>query len=69
MFCCIASNVNTLLYTHPTNKFVSIHPAFFSSKKQCGFTYVDQESFQENLGGIIVGNDVWIGSHVIIRER
>ena len=28
-YCCIAQNVRTVVGTHPTRNFVSIHPAFF----------------------------------------
>lgn len=70
-YCSIGSNVKTVLPTHPTNVFVSTHPAFFSTKKQAGFTYVNNELFNEtktvnNRYGCIIGNDVWIGDDVTI---
>lgn len=65
-FCSIADNVNIVVGNHPTRKFVSTHPAFFSTKKQAGFTYVDEQKYVEtkyaeknNL--ISIENDVWIG--------
>lgn len=36
-YCCIANNVKTIITQHPTSKFVSIHPAFFSLRKQARF--------------------------------
>ncbi len=36
-YCCIANNVKTIIAIHPTTKFVSVHPAFFSTKKQARF--------------------------------
>lgn len=73
-YCCIAKNVRTIIGTHPTKDFVSIHPAFFSTKKQAGFSYVTQDKFQEiifandNLNNVVIGNDVWIGEGVSIMQ-
>nr|WP_243207822.1 MULTISPECIES: CatB-related O-acetyltransferase [Paeniclostridium] len=55
--------------THPTKIFVSTHPAFFSLKKQAGFTYVEKQLFDESNNEnkafkVIIGNDVWIGDNV-----
>jgi len=66
-YCSIADNVIFLTYTHPTSKFVSTHPAFYSLKKQSGFTYATEQLFDEEPTlpnsdeSIIVGNDVYIG--------
>lgn len=70
-YCCVGSNVKVVLPTHPTNTFVSIHPAFYSTKKQAGFTYVKKNIFNETKMvdgryGCIIGNDVWIGDDVTI---
>src|SRR5690606_15553830 len=64
-FCSIGSNVKVISATHPSKIFVSTHPAFYSTKKQAGFTYVNTQLFKEHLeleNGITVkiGNDVWI---------
>jgi carbonic anhydrase/acetyltransferase-like protein (isoleucine patch superfamily) len=52
---------------------VSIHPAFFSTAKQAGFTYVKKQLFNEKLYSseqpeihLEIGNDVWIGNNVSI---
>lgn len=72
-FCCIGDRVNTISGTHPTNEFVSIHPAFYSIKKQAGFTYTDVNRFEEirinnidKATSVYIGNDVWIGSNVVL---
>jgi len=74
-FCAIGDNVRTCLGLHPTKDFVSIHPAFFSTKKQAGFTFVPHDIFEEHKyiddGKTIVveiGNDVWIGNNVLIMD-
>ncbi len=70
-YCSIGSDVKVLTGTHPTKDFVSTHPAFYSLKKQAGFTYAKENLFEENKfadgnNPIIIGNDVWIGSGVTI---
>ena len=74
-FCSISSEVNVIIGTHPSNKYVSTHPSFFSLKKQAGFTFVKKRKFKEihwaneEKGNIIeIGNDVWIGSGVKILQ-
>ena len=46
-YCSIANNVKIIRGTHPTSTFVSTHPAFFSTKKQSGFSYVNKDKFEE----------------------
>jgi len=74
-FCAIGDNVRTCLGLHPTKYFVSIHPAFFSLKKQAGFTFVDEQLFEEHKYVdddkkyvVQIGNDVWVGNNVIIMD-
>jgi len=73
-YCCIGPRLNIILGTHPTN-FVSIHPCFYSTLQQAGFTYVEKNSFTEfnyadvkNKISVIIGNDVWIGADVKILD-
>ena len=65
-FCSIGESVKVLLATHPSHTFVSTSPVFFSTAKQCLDSFVDKNCFEEYLTvdsyGVIVGNDVWIGS-------
>jgi acetyltransferase-like isoleucine patch superfamily enzyme len=72
-FCSIASNVTVVSGLHPTNTFVSTHPAFFSLLRQNGETFVTHQKFteqkyvnNESKRIVAIGNDVWIGYGVII---
>lgn len=66
-FCCIAPRVVTTRGNHPSKKWVSIHPAFFSTEKQCGISFTDKNLFQEkDIECVRIGNDVWIGDSVIL---
>lgn len=72
-YCCISDRVYIVSGTHPTAKFVSVHPAFYSTQKQSGFSYVQENSFNENLKNpvdnktaVYIGNDVWIGCDVTL---
>lgn len=74
-YCSIASNVRTVNGVHPTKEFVSTHPAFFSTAKQAGFTYVNENIFNEHKYintdekiSVCIGNDVWIGDNALILE-
>lgn len=67
-YCCIADRVVVHTGTHPVHQFVSLHPAFYSTAKQNGRTYVNKQLFVEHIYadlehkyGAIIGNDVWIG--------
>jgi len=66
-FCSIASDVKIGLGMHPTN-FISTFPAFFSTKKQCQFTFAIKNHFEE-MGSAKIGNDVWIGVNAIIMDN
>lgn len=71
-YCSIASDIKIVIGNHPTKKFVSTHPAFFSTKKQSGFTYVKEQLFEEsqithNGFFLNIGNDVWIGNNVSFK--
>ena len=74
-FCAIGDYVRTSLGRHPTKDFVSIHPAFFSLKKQASFTFVTEQLFDEHKYidfeknyVVEIGNDVWIGNNVLIMD-
>lgn len=75
-YCCIGGNVKTIRGSHPIREFVSVHPAFYSTRKQSGFTYVTEEKFSdfnyilpEEKISVMIGNDVWIGENVSILEH
>ncbi len=58
---------------HPVD-FVSTHPIFYSTRKQCGTSFVNKNLFQEfsyaknSNRSVIIGSDVWIGYGVRIIE-
>jgi acetyltransferase-like isoleucine patch superfamily enzyme len=66
-FCSIAQGAAICLGKHPSSTFVSTHPAFFSTHKQNGMTFADQNYFDE-MGKTTIGNDVWIGVNAIIMD-
>ncbi|HEY8890106.1 MAG TPA: CatB-related O-acetyltransferase [Clostridium sp.] len=73
-YTCIGPRTRTIDGKHPTKDFVSIHPAFYSTRKQAGFTYVNNNKFEElphpkyDGYSIKIGNDVWIGADVRILD-
>lgn len=74
-YCSIAPNVRIISGAHPTTNYVSSHPAFFSTRKQCGFSYVNKDLFEEfeyadvnHHALVCIGNDVWIGDSAMIMQ-
>lgn len=73
-YCSIADNVYTCIGVHPTN-LLSTYPSFYyDTTAELGFTYhlgaaaVKTNKLPEGEVDyhIRIGNDVWIGSHVIL---
>ena len=71
----IGPRVLNVIGEHPTNTFVSTHPAFFSILKQVGISYTDKQKYvefrfvdEEKKYCALIGNDVWIGSNVTILD-
>lgn len=74
-YCSIGNRVRITIGTHPTHDYVSTHPAFFSTMKQAGFTYVKEKKIKEFSYTDVrreiyatIGNDVWIGDDVRILQ-
>lgn len=72
-FTTLGPDVKIVSGQHPTNTIASIHPAFYSSRGQMGFTYVTEDKFEEHrfVDGnykVMIGNDVWIGAYTKILE-
>lgn len=66
-FCSIGSDSTIGGYAkHPT-EFISTHPVFYSTRMQNGFTFSERDLIEET-GIVNIGNDVWIGSNVIILD-
>ena len=77
-YSCIAG-LNTAIGRHPVKgECLAVHPAFYSSTGQYGYTYVKDDSvekFEEarftdknHYINITIGNDVWIGKGVMITD-
>ena len=72
-YCSISDNVNVVNGLHPTTKFVSTHPAFYSTSSCVGMSFVGENKFTELVFAdedkklsVVIGNDVWIGFGVTI---
>lgn len=52
---------------HPTDKFVSTSPIFYSTKNMFKTKFTAVNSFEE-YSRIEIGNDVWVGANVIIKD-
>ena len=66
-YCSISQEVVIGPGKHPSDKFFSTHPAFYSTRKQSGKTYVKKNLFNE-FGETTIGNDVLIGARAIILD-
>lgn len=62
-FCSIADNVKIGMGFHPVDR-VSTHPSFYANNK--AFKCFAKEMMFNEFKETIIGNDVWIGSHVMI---
>ena len=74
-YCSIAPNVKMVLGTHPSEKFVSTCPVFYSTRPGRGFTFARETLFEEfkyidelHKVSIRIGNDVWIGANALILQ-
>mgnify|MGYP000025620273 CR=1 FL=1 len=70
-FSSIGPHVRVTSGKHPTEVFTSMHPAFYSIRKQVGFTFVAVQKYDEGLDKpsyTSIGNDVWIGDSAVIME-
>jgi len=66
-FCSIGPNVLIGGGMHPTKKFVSTHPSFYSMRNQSPIQFGGIFNFIET-SEVIIGNDVWIGAKAIILD-
>ncbi|MCR5487759.1 MAG: antibiotic acetyltransferase [Lachnospiraceae bacterium] len=74
-FSCIGDSVKIVIGKHPTHEFATVHPAFYSLRKQAGFTYVKKQKYAEYKWVdddkhfcVRIGSDCWIGSHSVIMQ-
>ncbi len=67
-YCSIGPQLTVAIGKHPTRKFVSTYPAFFSTDNRgCFCSFVEEDCFDE-MGDVSIGNDVWIGARVTIID-
>jgi len=66
-FSCIGPRVAIGLGRHPSRDFVSVHPIFFSQRRQAQITFAAEPLFEE-FRQVRIGNDVWIGERAIILD-
>ena len=69
-FCSIGSEIKIVSSAHPTEVFVSTHPAFYSHRYN-SLSYVCKEKFSgilmcDDNFSVVAGNDVWIGYEAVI---
>lgn len=65
-FCSIGANCATSVGIHPTD-MVSTSPVFYSTLKQCGVTFAENDYIHEHKN-VSIGNDVFIGINVTILD-
>jgi acetyltransferase-like isoleucine patch superfamily enzyme len=66
-FCSIGPNCKIGLGLHPSKRFVSSHPAFFSTRRQAQVTFVEANLFPD-FRPITIGSDVWIGEGALVLD-
>ena len=74
-YCSIADNVRTGFGSHPTNMVTTFPSFYYNTSPELGYTFYGGPPKVELLkkcgGGnflVEIGNDVWIGSHVLILD-
>jgi chloramphenicol O-acetyltransferase type B len=65
-FCSIGPSVLVGLGEHPMD-LGTTSPAFYSTRRQCGASFARTDLYTERRP-IILGNDVWLGARVFIRD-
>ena len=66
-FCSIGQQVQVGLARHPSKIFVSSYPAFYSNNNEaCAQSLREDKVFDDSILQTRLGNDVWLGSNVII---
>jgi acetyltransferase-like isoleucine patch superfamily enzyme len=66
-FSSIGPKVLNHLGNHPTRRFVSTSPVFYSPDSPVP-SFVEEETFPGYGGTVVIGNDVWIGAEVILMD-
>jgi acetyltransferase-like isoleucine patch superfamily enzyme len=63
----VGADVLIGLGKHPSRKFVSTHPIFYSPSKQSQITFAYDSLFEE-FEQIKIGHDVWIGTRATVLD-
>jgi len=66
-FCAIAPFSQVGLASHPIDRDVSGHPAFYLRNPDLGYDLVDSTR-HDDLQRTTIGNDVWIGAGALIKD-
>lgn len=67
-FCSIGPDTQIGGFSQHPIKWLSTHPAFYSMLRQCGASFVVHNLYEEEAKGARVGNDVWVGSRVLVLD-
>lgn len=74
-YCSISAELKIIRGNHPTSKFISTHPAFYSKRNITNLKYIDDSKFNEyryslhnEKIAVSIGHDVWIGWGVKILD-
>lgn len=65
-FCSIGFNVTSAIGTHPVRENIATTPSMFSTSPANNLSFTDSQLYEDNNGGITLGNDVWIGNSAIL---
>lgn len=66
-FTSIGPDARIGLARHPSKTFVSTYPSFYSNQNSsCPLSFRGDKVFDDSVPKTTIGNDVWIGAHVII---
>ena len=69
----LAAGISIAYGTHPTEKFISTHPAFFEKKPSIGYSFVNSDLFNAKIRlndnkSLHIGNDCWIMQNATLIE-
>lgn len=66
-YCSIGPRVQIGLAPHPSRKFVSTYPAFYTNTNTgCPVSFREDKIFDDSTPKTVLGNDIWIGADAII---
>lgn len=74
-WCSISPEVKVIIGNHPTEKFVTTHPLFYSAKEYAGLKWRNETVYPEysytdetKRWYCEIGNDVWIGTRALLMS-